>query len=138
MFTDLLLQVTITGTDSITNAQALNEVLGVNLFESSIDEVIFATNQFVSDATFIGLNGPFWWILQMCMGLGSLFSVIVIGNMTYKMMLQREVFDPMKIIRILGIAMVMFWWYPGTNPLGSVVRPRLPELHPERHRLLHP
>lgn len=119
MFTDLLLQVTITGTDSITNAQALNEVLGVNLFESSIDEVIFATNQFVSDATFIGTNGPFWWILQMCMGLGALFSVIVAGNMTYKMMLQREVFDPMKIIRILGIAMVMFWWYPGTNPLGS-------------------
>ena len=37
--------------------------LGVNLLEEEIDEVIFQTNQFLTDATFTGSQGPFWWIL---------------------------------------------------------------------------
>lgn len=119
MFSNLLLQVSVVGADSATVANSLTNILGVNLFEESIDNVVFQTNQFVSDATFIGTNGPFWWILQMCMGLGALFSIIVAANMAYKMMLKGEAFDPMKIIRILGIAMVMFWWYPNINPLKS-------------------
>ena len=51
--------------------------LGVNLLEEEIDEVIFQTNQFLTDATFTGSQGPFWWILQMCMGLAALFSIIL-------------------------------------------------------------
>ena len=119
MFTNLLLADITTGADSLSKAQSINDILGVNLFENSIDQVIFSTNQFVSDATFIGANGPFWWILQMCMGLGALFSIIVGASMAYKMMLRGEAFDPMKIIRILGIAIIMFWWYPGINPLQT-------------------
>lgn len=94
-------------------------MLGVNLFEEGIDQVIFQTNQFVSDATFIGKQGPFWWILQMCMGLGALFSIIVAGGMAYRMMLKGEPFDPMKILRILGIATVMLFWYPGEVFTGT-------------------
>ena len=110
MFSNLLLDITFSGADTATVAKSVNDILGVNLFENSIDEVIFSTNQFVSDATFIGSNGPFWWILQMCMALGALFSVCVAAGMAYKMMLRGEAFDPMKIIRVLGIAIVMFWW----------------------------
>lgn len=119
MFSNLLLDITFSGADTATVAKSVNDILGVNLFENSIDEVIFSTNQFVSDATFIGSNGPFWWILQMCMALGALFSVCVAAGMAYKMMLRGEAFDPMKIIRVLGIAIVMFWWYPGINPVKS-------------------
>lgn len=119
MFSNLLLDITFSGADTATVAKSVNDILGVNLFENSIDEVIFSTNQFVSDATFIGSNGPFWWILQMCMALGALFSVCVAAGMAYKMMLRGEAFDPMKIIRVLGIAIVMFWWYPGINPAKS-------------------
>lgn len=119
MFSNLLLDITFSGADTATVAKSVNDILGVNLFENSIDEVIFSTNQFVSDATFIGSNGPFWWILQMCMALGALFSVCVAASMAYKMMLRGEAFDPMKIIRVLGIAIVMFWWYPGINPAKS-------------------
>jgi hypothetical protein len=113
------LDITFSGADTASVAKSVNDILGVNLFENSIDEVIFSTNQFVSDATFIGSNGPFWWILQMCMALGALFSVCVAAGMAYKMMLRGEAFDPMKIIRVLGIAIVMFWWYPGINPAKS-------------------
>ena len=33
--------------------------LGINLMEEEIDEVIFQTNQFLTDATFTGSQGPF-------------------------------------------------------------------------------
>ena len=62
MFSNLLLDITFSGADTATVAKSVNDILGVNLFENSIDEVIFSTNQFVSDATFIGSNGPFWWL----------------------------------------------------------------------------
>ena len=42
---------------------------GINLLEEEIDDVIFQTNEFLTDATFTGAQGPFWWILQMCMAL---------------------------------------------------------------------
>ena len=38
---------------------------GINLLEEEIDDVIFQTNEFLTDATFTGSQGPFWWILQM-------------------------------------------------------------------------
>ena len=40
---------------------------GINILEEEIDDVIFQTNEFLTDATFTGSQGPFWWILQMCM-----------------------------------------------------------------------
>ena len=36
---------------------------GINLFEEEIDDVIFQTNEFLTDATFTGSQGPFWWLL---------------------------------------------------------------------------
>ena len=56
---------------------------GINLLEEEIDDVIFQTNEFLCDATFTGTQGPFWWILQMCMALAALFSIIVAAGMTY-------------------------------------------------------
>lgn len=35
---------------------------GINLLEEEIDDVIFQTNEFLTDATFTGSQGPFWWL----------------------------------------------------------------------------
>ena len=37
---------------------------GINLLEEEIDDVIFQTNEFLTDATFTGSQGPFWWLVQ--------------------------------------------------------------------------
>ena len=37
--------------------------IGVDMFDEEIDDVIFQTNEFLTDATFIGASGPFWWKL---------------------------------------------------------------------------
>ena len=99
-------------------ADSLVSDFGINLLESEIDAVLFQTNEFLTDATFIGASGPFWWILEMCMALGALFSIIMAAGMAYKMMVKGEPFDVLKILRVLGIAIVMFWWYPhgGSGP----------------------
>ena len=56
---------------------------GIDLLEEEIDDVIFQTNEFLTDATFTGAQGPFWWILQMCMALAALFAIIMTaGNET--------------------------------------------------------
>ena len=34
---------------------------GIDLLEEEIDDVIFQTNEFLTDATFTGAQGPFWW-----------------------------------------------------------------------------
>ena len=36
---------------------------GIHLLEEEIDDVIFQTNEFLCDATFTGIQGPFWWLL---------------------------------------------------------------------------
>ena len=36
---------------------------GIDLLEEEIDDVIFQTNEFLTDATFTGSQGPFWWFL---------------------------------------------------------------------------
>lgn len=36
--------------------------IGIDMFDEEIDDVIFQTNEFLTDATFIGASGPFWWI----------------------------------------------------------------------------
>ena len=78
--------------------------LGINLMEEEIDEVIFQTNQFLTDATFTGSQGPFWWIVQMCMALAALFSIIVAAGIAYKMMAKPggESLDVMKLFRPLA------------------------------------
>ena len=86
--------------------------LGINLMEEEIDEVIFQTNQFLTDATFTGSQGPFWWILQMCMALAALFSIIVAAGLAYKMMIKHEPLDVLKLFRPLAVSIVLCWWYP--------------------------
>jgi len=95
--------------------------IGVDLFDEEIDEVIFQTNEFLTDSTFIGGSGPFWWILEMCMALGALFAVIMAAGMAYKMMVKGEPFDVLKILRVLAIAIVLSWWYPHGGTGASVL-----------------
>lgn len=102
-------------------ADSLVNTIGVDLFDEEIDAVIFQTNEFLTDATFIGASGPFWWILEMCMALGALFAIIMAAGMAYKMMVKGEPFDVLKILRVLGIAIVMFWWYPHGGSGSSVL-----------------
>ncbi len=85
---------------------------GIDILEEEIDDVIFQTNEFLCDATFTGSQGPFWWILQMSMALGALFSLIWAGGLAYKMMLKNEPLDVMKLFRPLAVAIVLCWWYP--------------------------
>lgn len=87
--------------------------LGVNLFEEDIDNVVFKTNEFLTNDQMTGANGPFWWILQMSMALGALFAFLLAAGQAYKMMSKGEVFDVMKILKILAVAMVMCLWYDG-------------------------
>ena len=97
---------------------AISEVLlesdiGAHLFEEDIDQVIFQTNLFVSEPTFQQQNGPFWYIMQMCICLAMLFAIIKCAGMAYKMMYKGEAFDPLGLVRIVGVALVMFYWYGG-------------------------
>ena len=85
---------------------------GINLLEEEIDDVIFRTNEFLTDATFTGGQGPFWWILQMSMALAGLFAIIMCANMAYKMMVRREPLDVMKLFKPLAVSIILCWWYP--------------------------
>ena len=85
---------------------------GIHLLEEEIDDVIFQTNEFLCDATFTGTQGPFWWILQMCMALAALFAIIMAAGMAYKMMVKNEPLDVMKLFKPLAVAVIMSWWYP--------------------------
>lgn len=88
---------------------------GINILEEEIDDVIFQTNEFLCDATFTGSQGPFWWILQMCMALAALFSIIVAAGMTYRMMVKHEPLDVLKLFRPLAISIILCWWYPPSD-----------------------
>ena len=88
---------------------------GINLLEEEIDDVIFRTNEFLTDATFTGGQGPFWWILQMSMALAGLFVIIVCAHMAYKMMVKREPLDVMKLFKPLVVSIVLCWWYPPSD-----------------------
>lgn len=85
---------------------------GIDLLEEEIDDVIFQTNEFLTDATFTGSQGPFWWILQMCMALAALFAIVMAAGMAYKMMVKKEPLDVMKLFKPLAVAVIMSWWYP--------------------------
>ena len=116
MFTSLLLQAS-GAAGSATGGMAdfvtdLSNTIGIDLFDEDIDNVVFQTNEFLCNSDFIGSQGPFWWILQMSMALGALFSIIVAGGLAYKMMVKNEPIDVFKIMKVLGIALVMCFWYP--------------------------
>lgn len=49
---------------------------GINLLEEEIDDVIFQTNEFLTDATFTGAQGPFWWLLVV----SEILPFIVLAN----------------------------------------------------------
>lgn len=101
---------------------SLSSNVGIDFLDNEIDEVIIQTNSFLTDETFLGANGPFWWVLQMCMALGAMFSLILAANMTYKMMAKNEPLDVLKILRVLGIAIIMCWWYPPSiTGIGTAV-----------------
>ena len=70
-FTSLMLAAQSASSGSGTSGQMkefisdLTNTLGVDLFDEEIDAVVFQTNQFLCDSTFIGASGPFWWILLL-------------------------------------------------------------------------
>lgn len=94
---------------------------GINILEEEIDDVIFQTNEFLTDATFTGSQGPFWWILQMCMALAALFAIVMAAGMAYKMMVKHESLDVLKLFRPLAVSIILCWWYPpaDTGMAGS-------------------
>ena len=65
--------------------------------------------------------GGYWWILQMCMALAALFSLVMAAGMAYKMMVKHEPLDVMKLFRPLAVSIVLCWWYPpaDTGMAGS-------------------
>ena len=95
----------------------MDQLLGISFFDDEIDQVIFQTNQFLVGGG-ADNGGPFFWIMQFSLTLGALFAVIMASGMAYKMMVKGEPFDPLKLLRVLGIAMVMFFWY-GESPGSS-------------------
>ncbi len=88
---------------------------GINLLEEEIDDVIFRTNQFLTTDTFIGDQGPFWWIVQMSMALSVIFTLIYFSGMGYRMILKHEPLDVMKLFRPFAISLVLTFWYPPTK-----------------------
>ena len=49
---------------------------GIDILEEEIDDVIFQTNEFLTDATFTGAQGPFWWLLVV----SAFFSLLSFAN----------------------------------------------------------
>ena len=88
---------------------------GINLLEGEIDDVIFRTNEFLTTDTFIGDQGPFWWIVQMSMALSVIFTLIYYSGMGYRMILKHEPLDVMKLFRPFAISLVLTFWYPPTK-----------------------
>lgn len=88
---------------------------GINLLEEEIDDVIFRTNEFLTTDTFIGSQGPFWWLVQMSMALSVIFTLIFYSSMGYRMILKHEPLDVMKLFRPFAISLVLTFWYPPTK-----------------------
>ena len=110
---------------------------GINLMEEEIDDVIFRTNEFLTDATFTGSQGPFWWILQMCMALAALFAIIMAAGMAYKMMVKQE---PLPAFGCVDYPLLVV--PSGRHGHGrqreQLVLSGLPIVHTELHRFVHP
>lgn len=85
---------------------------GMNLMEEEIDQVIFATNQFLCNETFIGQGGPFFFILQLALSLSAMFSIITVGSMALRTILKKEPIDVFKLMKPLAVSLVLMYWYP--------------------------
>ena len=48
---------------------------GIDLLEEEIDDVIFQTNEFLTDATFTGSQGPFWLLV-----VSEILPFVVLAN----------------------------------------------------------
>ena len=104
----------------------LANIVGMNFFEEEIDQVIFDTNSFLKTGA-TAAQGPFWYIMQFSMCLGAVFALIMAAGMGYKMLVKGEPFDPLKLLRVLAISSVMYFWYNGVldglayapNAIGS-------------------
>lgn len=59
---------------------------GINLLEEEIDDVIFQTNEFLTDATFTGSQGPFWWLLVVSENLPVFLPSTTYQSITYKIL----------------------------------------------------
>lgn len=59
---------------------------GINLLEEEIDDVIFQTNEFLTDATFTGSQGPFWWLLVVSENLPLFGYPTACNPITYKIL----------------------------------------------------
>ena len=59
---------------------------GINLLEEEIDDVIFQTNEFLTDATFTGSQGPFWWLLVVSENLPLFGYSTAYNPITYKIL----------------------------------------------------
>lgn len=106
--------------NSMTEAtDSLMQSVGISLMDEEIDEVIFRTNEFLTSGG-ASAGGPFWFIMQASMTLGAVFAVIMAAGMAYKMMVKGEPFDPMKLLRVFGIACVMYLWYPAGGVLDCL------------------
>jgi len=105
--------------DSLTT-ELLGAGVGANFFEEEVDEVLFHTNNFLSDPTFIGGGGPFNMILTTCMILAALFSIVYGSGMAYKMMYKGEPFDPLKILKVVAVAVIMSTWYSAGGILDTL------------------
>ena len=106
------------------NSNEIFDVLNFDMFDESIDDVLFMTNSFLTSTDYTGGNGPFAWILEASMALGALFALIMATGMAYKMFVKGEPFEPGKILKVLGISLVMFYWYPNNSVVhneGSVL-----------------
>lgn len=91
----------------------LTPTLGVDLFEEDIDEVIFRTNEFLSDPQMTGGSGPFWYIMQISICLAVIFLMINIFN-NYLKLQRGEEFNPLKFVKPFMVAAVLaFWYVPG-------------------------
>lgn len=106
--------VAVQAADSSSSSSSTGNMMdfGINLLEDQIDEVIFQTNSFLTNSTYVGSQGPFWWIMEICMALAACFSLTIAGSMAYKMMIRHEPLDVAKLIKPLAVAIVMAWWYP--------------------------
>ena len=107
---------------------------GIDLLEEEIDDVIFQTNEFLTDATFTGSQGPFWWILQMCMALAGRHGVQNDG--------QARAFGRDEALQTAGrVAYPLLVVSSGRHGHGKqreqLVLFRFPLLYPELRRFVH-
>ena len=113
---------------------------GIDLLEEEIDDVIFQTNEFLTDATFTGSQGPFWWILQMCMALAALFAIVMAAGVQNDG--QARAFGRDEALQTAGrVAHSLLVVSSGRHGHGKqreqLVLFRFPLLYPELRRFVH-